>query len=99
MQIFNEPVRGSPLILSFTFFGISSIAISSDSIVLRSTSLYDSCILNYNAISNSKCDLKEVKLTFALREFKRELEMEPQWEHNQAQGGGSKRSMMEPREG
>jgi hypothetical protein len=97
MRNWNEPVRGSPSILFLTFFSISSVAdslvaISSDSIMLKSTSLYDSCALNYNAISNPKCDLKVVKLTFALGESRKELEMEPWWEHDQARGGGSKGS-------
>jgi hypothetical protein len=97
MRNLNEHVRGSSSILSLAFFGISfvavsSVAISSDSIVLRSTSVYDSCALNYNALSNPKYDLKVVKLTFALGESRRELEMEPWWEHDQARGGGSKGS-------
>ena len=70
-----------------------------DSIVLRSAFLYDFCALNYDAISNPKCDLKEVKMTFALGESRRELEMEPRWKHDKAQGGGSQGSTKELGEG
>jgi hypothetical protein len=80
MRIWIEPGRGSSSILSVAFFGISSVtvssvAISSDSIVLRFASLPDSCALNYNATSNPNCDLKIVKLTFVLRESRKKLEM------------------------
>jgi hypothetical protein len=97
MRIWIEPGRGSSSILSVAFFGISSVAvssvaISSDSIVLRFASLPDSCAPNYNATSNPNYDLKIVKLKFALRESMKKLEMEPQWEHDQARGGGSKGS-------
>jgi hypothetical protein len=97
MWIWIEHGRGSSSILSIAFFGISSIAfssvaISSDPIVLRFTSLPDSCAPNYNATSNPNCDLKIVKLIFVLRESRKKLEMEPQWEHDQARGGGSKGS-------
>jgi hypothetical protein len=97
MRIWIKPGRGSASILYVTFFGISSVAvssvaISSDSIVLKFASLPDSCALNYNATSNPNCDLKIVKLTFALRESRKKLEMEPQWEHDQARGGGSEGS-------
>jgi hypothetical protein len=82
MRIWIERGRGSSSILSVAFFGISSVAISSvaissDSIVLRFTSLPDSYTPNYNATSNPNCDLKIVKLTFALRESRKKLEMEP----------------------
>jgi hypothetical protein len=87
MRIWIEPGRGSSSILSIAFFGISSVAvssvaISSDSIVLRFASLPDSCASNYNATSNPNYDLKIVKLMFALRESRKKLEMEPQWEHD-----------------
>jgi hypothetical protein len=90
MRIWIELGRGSSSILSVAFFGISSVAISSDSIVLRFASLPDSYASNYNATSNPNCDLKIVKLTFVLRESRKKLEMEPQWEHDQARGGGRK---------
>jgi hypothetical protein len=77
MRIWIEPGRGSPSIISVAFFGISSVAISSDSIVLRFASLPDSYALNYNATSNPNYDLKIVKLTFALTESRKKLEMEP----------------------
>jgi hypothetical protein len=97
MRIWIEPGRGSSSILSVAFFSISSVvvssvAISSNSIVFKFASLPNSCALNYNATSNPNCDLKIVKLTFALRESRKKLEMEPQWEHDQARGGGSKGS-------
>jgi hypothetical protein len=97
MRIWIEPGRGSLSILSIAFFGISSVAvssvaISSDSIVLRFASLPNSCAPNYNATSNPNCDLKIVKLTFALRESRKKLEIEPQWEHDQAWGRRSKGS-------
>jgi hypothetical protein len=97
MRIWIEPGRGSSSILSVAFFNISSVAISlvaisSHSIMLRFAFLPNSCAPNYNATSNPNCDLKIVKLTFALRKSRKKLEMEPQWEHKQAQGGGSKGS-------
>jgi hypothetical protein len=97
MRIWIEPGRGSSSIRSVAFFGIpsvvvSSVAISSDSIVLNFASLPDSYASNYNATSNPNCDLKIVKLMFALRKSKKKLEMEPWWEHDQARGGRSKGS-------